>query len=123
MDQTSLVTEGSKLVAWLDATEVKPRAALWVYNSETDRWRLWIVPKNEMDKFHFYSIVSEVISHHRDEIPTFDVSLVEFKSANHPAVEGLGRILRMEGLGAAHVSDNMLNGYLLSDGIVLRLAI
>lgn len=123
MDQTALVNEGSKLVAWLDQTEVKPRAAMWVYNSETDRWRLWIVPSGEMDKMQFYLVVSEIISEHRAEIPTFDISLVEFKSAKHPAVTGLGQMFHMEGLGAAHVSNNMINGFLLSDGIVLRMAI
>lgn len=123
MDQTALVSEGTKLVGWLDQTEVKPRAAMWVYNSEADRWRLWIVPSREMDKVEFYLAVANVLTEHREELPTFDISLVEFKSAKHPAVAGLGRMIHMEGLGAAHVSNNMLDGFLLPDGIILRMAI
>lgn len=123
MDQATLVSEGSKIVGWLDQTAVKPRAAMWVYNSETDKWRLWIVPSGEMDKLEFYLSVSKVISEHRDEIPTFDISLVEFKSAKHPAVTGLGQLLHLDGLGAAHLSSNMINGLLLPEGIVLRMAV
>ena len=123
MDQASLVSEGTKLVGWLDDTEIKPRAAMWVYNSETEAWRLWIVPASKIEKLEFYQILSKVISRHRDDIPGFDISLVQFKSDKNPAVSGLSKMIHMEGLGSAHFSNNTMNGYLLPDGIVLRMAI
>jgi hypothetical protein len=124
VDKHTLVEEGSKLVQWLDESKVKPRAAMWVYNSETETWKLWIVPASTVqDKHEFYLALSDIISAHRDELPSFDISSVEFKSDTHPAVKGLGAMLRMDGLGSAHLSNNRFNGFLLPDGIVLRMAV
>lgn len=124
MDKGALVEEGATLVRLLDESKLKPRAAMWVYNSETDTWKLWIVPAAEVkDKLEFYLLLSEVISKHREELPSFDISSVEFKADTHPAVRGLGTMLRMEGLGSAHLSNNRFNGFLLPDGIVLRMAV
>ena len=59
MDKNSLVSGGTTLVEILDKSKIKPRAALWVYNSETEKWRLWIVPaKNITDKLEFYRLLA-----------------------------------------------------------------
>jgi hypothetical protein len=124
VDKNTLVEEGSKLIRWLDESKLKPRAAMWVYNSETENWKLWIVPATAVqDKQEFYLTLSGIISAHRDELPGFDISSVEFKSDTHPAVKGLGAMLHMDGLGSAHLSNNLFNGFLLPDGIVLRMAV
>jgi hypothetical protein len=124
VDKNTLVEEGSRLIRWLDGSKLKPRAAMWVYNSETENWKLWIVPASAVkDKQEFYLTLSDIISAHRDELPGFDISSVEFKSDTHPAVKGLGAMLRMDGLGSAHFSNNRFNGFLLPDGIVLRMAV
>ncbi len=67
--------------------------------------------------------MSEAISSHREEMPTLDVSAIEFKSADHPAVKGLGSFLHMDGIGAATFSNNRFNGFFLPDGVVLRMAV
>jgi hypothetical protein len=124
VDKSALVEEGTKLIQLLDDSKLKPRAAMWVFNSETDIWKLWIVPASEIQyKKEFYFLLSGIISARRDELPSFDISSVEFKADNHPAVTGLGTMLRMEGLGSAHLSNNRWNGFLLPDGIVLRMAV
>jgi hypothetical protein len=124
VDKNSLVMEGTALVEILDKSKLKPRAAMWVYNSETERWRLWIVPSREVsDKLEFYRILAGLISQNREKLPELDISDVEWKKADHPAVSGMNSFIRMEGLGSAHFSNNRLNGYYLPDGIVLRMAI
>jgi hypothetical protein len=124
MDKDILVSEGQALVKLLDEGSVKPRGAMWVYSSDTDSWKLWIVPSIAIqDKNEFYRLVSETISKNRQTLPTLDVSTVEMKEATHPAVVGLGGFLRMEGLGSAHFSNNRFNGFFLPDGVVLRMAI
>ncbi len=124
MDTDVLVKEGQNLVRRLDEGKIKPKGAVWVYSSDTDSWRLWIIPSSAItDKTEFYRLVSEAISHHRDEMLGLDVSLVELKSADHPVVEGLGHFLRMEGLGAATITNNRFNGFYLPDGVVLRMAV
>lgn len=96
---------------------------MWVYNSEADSWRLWVVPAGAIDKAEFYLILSDVISRHRDEIPGFDISLVEFKTEKHPAVQGLGKMFRLEGTASVSVANNTFDGFYLPDGIVLRMAV
>ena len=124
MDTNTLVKEGQCLVRHLDEGKVKPRGAVWVYSSDTELWRLWIVPSAQVtDKHEFYRLVSETISKYRAEMPTLDVGSVELKAADHPVVQGLGKFLRMEGIGAATFSNNRFNGFFLPDGVVLRMAV
>lgn len=124
MDTDILVKEGQRLVHRLDEGKVKPRGAIWVYSSETENWRLWIVPSAGVtDKAEFYRLVSETISQHRDEMPSLDIGDIELKRADHPAVQGLGKVLRMDGVGAATFSNNRFNGFFLPDGVVLRMAV
>lgn len=124
MDTDILVKEGQKLIRYLDDGKLKPRGAMWVYGSEADNWKLWIVPAPEVtDKREFYRLVAETITKNRQELPSLDVGLVQFESADNPLVQGLGRFLHMEGIGAATLSNNRFNGFSLPDGVVLRMAV
>jgi hypothetical protein len=124
VDTNALVAEGSKLVSLLDNSKLKPRAAMWVYNSETDTWKLWIVPALAVsDKREFYLELSNVISAHRKEIPSLDISSIEFKEGNHPAVKGLGAAFSVNGLSSVHLSNTSFNGFSLPNGIILRMAV
>jgi hypothetical protein len=124
MDKNVLVSEGQNLVRWLDKGKLKPRGAVWVYSSDTDSWRLWIIPSKEIiDKIEFYRLVAETITAHREDMQSLDVGIVEMKLDNDPAVRGLSQLLRMEGLGSAHFQNNRFNGTFLPDGVILRMAV
>lgn len=124
MDKNVLVTEGQNLVRRLDEGKLKPRGAVWVYSSDTDSWRLWIIPSETIsDKIEFYRLVAQTITAHRDEMPSLDVGVVEMKTDDDPAVRGLSRFLRMEGIGAATFQNNRFNGFFLPDGVILRMAV
>jgi hypothetical protein len=123
MDTELLVKESQNLIRRLDEGKIKPRGAVWVYSSDTDDWRLWIVPsKGITDKFELYRLVSETISAHRDEMPTIDVSAVDFKTDDHPAIKGLRSFIHMDGVGSANIKNNRLNGFFLPDGVIIRMA-
>jgi hypothetical protein len=124
MDKNILVTAGTTLINALDQEGVNPRAAVWVYNSETDSWRLWIVPsKSATDKRQFYRLVSEAITKHKDSMQGLDASDTEFVRDTHPAIQALSRMFRVEGASSVSISNNMLNGFYVPDGIVLRMAV
>jgi hypothetical protein len=124
MDTELLVKDSQNLIRRLDEGKVKPRGAIWVYSSDTDDWRLWIVPaKGLTDKFELYRIVSESISAHRNEMPTIDVSSIDFKTDDHPAIKGLGSFIHMDGVGAVNFKNNRFNGFFLPDGVVIRMAV
>ncbi|MDR7035259.1 hypothetical protein [Mesorhizobium sp. BE184] len=122
MDQTVLVSQGQALTARLDETKIKPRAVMWVHQPDTDTWRLWICPNKEVDdKREFYRLVAETISKHSHELSGLDVGTTEYVAAGHPAMVGMGRFLKMPGIGSAHFSGNRFNNFYLPDGIVIRM--
>ena len=124
MDQSTLVSSGQSLIRVMDETGLSPRIAMWVHNSETDAWKLWIVPPRGLDdKLEFYRTVSELIARNRDRLPGIDASDTEPVPDSHPAMKGLGRVVRVTGVGAAHFPGNLFDGFYLPDGIVLRSAL
>jgi hypothetical protein len=121
MDQNILVTSGHALVRALDKAGIPPRAALWVHNTETDTWKLWLVPPHGMtDKRDFYRRLAEIITKNRSELGGIDASDTEMVLDSHPAMKGLKNFIRAPGLGSIHFSGNRFNGFYLPDGIILR---
>jgi hypothetical protein len=122
MDQTVLVNAGHTIVKALDTAGIPPRAAMWVHNTDTNAWKLWIVPHASVkDKRDFYRRIADIVSKHRAELGGIDASDTELVSDEHPAIRGLRVILKMPGLGAARFTDNRFNGFFLPDGIILRM--
>lgn len=122
MDQNLLVSGGHALVTALDAIGVTPRLAMWVHATDTDTWKLWIVPPAELtDKREFYRQVSEVVTMNRDALGGLDASDTEMVLDSHPAVQGLKVFMHMPGLGSVHFSGNRFNDFYLPDGIILRI--
>lgn len=121
MDQEILVKVGHALVKAMDDAGFPPRIAMWVHNSDTDTWKLWIVPpRGFADKRDFYRRVAELVSRNRSSLTGLDVSDVEMVLDTHRAMQGIGRFLRMPGLGSVFFSGNRFNGFYLPDGIILR---
>jgi hypothetical protein len=121
MDQNVLVSSGHALIKALDDVGLRPRAAMWVHNTDTDTWKLWIVPRAGFtDKHEFYRRVSEIVSKNRAALGGIDASDTEMVLDSHPAMSGLGRFLKMPGLGSSNFPGNRFNGFYLSDGIILR---
>lgn len=121
MDQGTLVKNGQNLVRFLDTTPAKPRFAMWVNFSDSDSWKLWIVPAKGMnDKREFYFTVADTVSRHRDELAGLDVGVVEFTPDTKPVLQAMKSFIRMPGVGSANVSGNTFNGVFLPDGILIR---
>ena len=121
MDQNTLVSAGHLLVKALDETDLKPRLAMWVHATDTDIWRLLIVPPVGLtNKRKFYRCVSEVVTKNRDNLGGIDAGDTEMVPDSHPAMEGLRGFIKMAGLGNIYFSGNKFNDYYLPDGIILR---
>jgi hypothetical protein len=121
MDQNSLVTSGHALIKELDAAGLSPQIAMWVHGVDSDTWKLWIVPASSVkDKQDFYRQVAQIIAKHRTEIGSLSASDVEMMKITHPAMAGLGQMMRVEGLSNINFSGNQFKGFYLPNGIVLR---
>lgn len=121
MDQNLLVKNGHVLITALDEAEIPPRAALWVHNTDTDTWRLWIVPPPSLDdKREFYRRVSEIVAKRWIELGGLDASDTEMVLDTHPAIRGLRKLLRLPGLGSTVLSGTKFNGFYLPEALILR---
>lgn len=121
MDSDALVSTGQTLVNALDKAGHPPRLAMWVHTVDIDSWKLWIVPSKDISgKSEFYRVVATAIMDSGEQLAALSTSDTEFVPENHPAAQGMWAMLRIEGIGAAHVSGNRLNGYYLPEGIVIR---
>jgi hypothetical protein len=128
MDQDTLVgpnvAAAQKLTQLLDAAGIGPRAVLWVRESDTALWRLWIVPnKGITDKQDFYRRIVNVISGHRGELSGLEASDTVFVADSHPAIQGLKDFIRVEGTSNVHFSNNVLHGFFLPDAMIVRMAV
>ena len=121
MDQNTLVSGGHALVTELDKAGFRPRVAMWVHNTDTDTWKLWIVPPAGFtDKHDFYRRISMIVAKNRAALGGIDASDTEMVLDTHPAVKGLKSFLKAPGLGSVHFSGNRFNNFYLPDGIILR---
>ena len=92
------------------------------HREDTDTWKLWLVPhKSVTDKRDFYRRLSEIVTKNREELGGVDAADAEMVPDTHPAIQGLGRFIKMTGLGSTHFSNNRFNNFYLPDGIVLRM--
>lgn len=122
MDQGTLVKSGHILVHALDEAGTAPRAAMWVHNTDTDTWKLWVVPHTSVkDEREFYRKVVDVVAKHRNDLGGIDAADTQMVDVTHPAIVGLRGIIKMPGLGSAIFSNNRFNGFYLPDGIILRM--
>jgi hypothetical protein len=108
----------------MDSEAFSPRLAMWVHNSDTESWKLWLVPPTGVrDKLEFYKRVSTIIANHRAELAGIDASDTQMVVDTHPAMQGMKSFLRAEGLTNIAFSGNLFDGFYLPEGIILRSAL
>lgn len=121
MDQEILVKSGHALVKAMDSAGIPPRIAMWVHSTDTDSWKLWIVPPPSLtDKREFYRRIAELISKNQTELAGIEVSATELVDSSHPAMRGIGVFIRAPGLVTVQFLGNRFGSYYLPDGIILR---
>jgi hypothetical protein len=124
MDQSTLVSAGHALVRELDSAGLRPRVAIWVRSTDTDTWKLWIVPPPGFtDKHDFYRRVSVIVSKNRAALGGIDASDTEMVLETHPAIKGLAGFLKAPGFNSIHFSGNRFDNFYLPEGIILRVEV
>ncbi|UYW33634.1 hypothetical protein [Methylorubrum extorquens] len=120
MDQNSLVEFGHAVIRSMRDDGISPRAAMWINNTDTQTWKLWIVPpKSLSDKREFYRKMSQIVSAYGDRYPGFDIADIEMIPETHPALKGMSTMFRIPAEVAFSLSGNTFNGFYIPDGILL----
>lgn len=127
MDSTVLVEPdiegGRRLVSKLDAEEVKVTAALWLYSSSSDAWRLLIASPmvdSKGPKATYECIQSALIRHGlSDRIPLWYISVV---SPESDLIQLLRTAIRTgHDLKEIRFKDNTINGTVIEDAVIYRM--
>ena len=119
MDSNRMVTSGHDLVDAMDGKGVPVGAAMWVHNTDVDTWKLWVIPRKEIQKNEFYRKVAEAIAEDSEKFNGIDASDTELKLSSHPAVTALRKFEKVTGRNSIHLSNNMFNGFYMTDGILI----
>jgi len=122
VDQEVLVTAGRLIMKELQDEGAPPRAVLWVHATDTDTWKLWIIPhKSLSDKREFYRRLATIVAKHRTQLGGVDAADVEIITEQHPAIRGMRRAFKVTGQGVATVRNSLFDGYYLAEAIIMRM--
>jgi hypothetical protein len=114
-----LIQEARKLTLALDATDISPKGVMWAISPETGNGKLWVIPKNKVDKREFYNLVATKIT--LEGLTTIDAGMVELVDIDRARRMGLGSVMKVTGLSDVTIGSMMLNGISLPAGIVFRM--
>jgi hypothetical protein len=111
------------LVKFLDLKGFPVRAALWLYQSDAERWR-FVLAFREMRKDYttFYRDIAKAINMATNTEDLLDLSKVDIVDPASAFVTNLSKALRMEGMGRVRFTNNRINGILLEDALIFRMA-
>lgn len=110
---------GAQLVRDLDATRLDVRAAFWLFDTESGRWRLHlaVVQVDSWGPKRIYAKIQTLLRGNRNLAPT-EVSIV---SPRHRTVRSLRSVVQTgKSLKAVQPSDNVANGEFIEDALVYR---
>lgn len=122
----SEIEAGLNLVRALDEARFGVRAALWLYLSDMEKWRMVIAyegKKKDLEKKIFEAArISANWRNSNPERPILDLGRVRITPADDPLIEGLHRVMHVDGLGQVRFSNNLINGIYVEDALIHRLA-
>lgn len=121
MDQDRMVTAGRELVAALGDEGLPIDAAVWVFDADREAWKLWIAPCRDVDIGAFYLDVARAIARDRRRFLGLDVADTEPVRRDHPVIRGMREFADATGEDTFRLTNNMLGGYYLTDGIAVAL--
>ena len=100
--------------------------ALWMYQSDADRWRLVVCPREQRENVSsFYRDFAKLINAAGSPISLLPLDMVDIVTEDSTLVRQLGSVIRVDGTGTGSIrlTNNVTNGVFLEDAIILKLAI
>jgi hypothetical protein len=124
--ENTLVTEdidaAGRLVTFLDEHGLRVRAALWLYDSDAERWRFVIAfQESRKDVTSFYLDVAKATAKAgADDL--LDLSRVDIVDSERSIFTALKGVIAVEGNSRVRFSKNRINGIYLEDALIYRLS-
>ena len=127
MATTALVNSdvemGRELVKLLDEAAFPVTAAAWIYFADIDVWRLVIrTPRAERDLLGALREVASAMDAKGDLRARLDLSRLKLVPPKDNVLAAMGSVVRVDGISNIRFSRNMINGVLIDDALIYRLA-
>lgn len=111
------------LVDFLEAHGFPLQAALWVYQSDAERWRFKVCPReHRQDLSTFYKDFAKAINAAGSPRILLGLDRIDIIQDTSPLVERLGKVVRVDNGGSMRLTNNVVNGVFLEDALILKLA-
>lgn len=121
---TEMIEFGSDLIKGLDTSPLDIRAALWLYHSDTDYWRLVfatpaVVEDGPTKVYKKVQSTFKKLTKKPMLISLSDIAVVEL---DHPLVSILSIAIKTgPGISDIRFSNNTINGHVIDDAYIYRL--
>jgi hypothetical protein len=127
MATTALVSTdvemGSELLKVLDEAAFPVTAAAWMYFPDVDEWRLVIrTPKAEKDLQGALRELAAAMDAKGDLRARLDLSRVKLVPPKDKILAAMSRMIRVDGISNIRFSRNVINGVVVDDALIYRLA-
>ncbi len=120
-----LIQEGADLVQALDAAGLAPDAAFWFYLSDINAWKLVLAEMKvgSQGPREVYKQIQRTLGALSDKIKNLSLDDVAVAKPDAPVVSVLKKAVRTgPGIAGIRFSQNMIDGVLIEDAYIYRLA-
>ncbi|MFN3674262.1 MAG: hypothetical protein ACK4VM_20355 [Bosea sp. (in: a-proteobacteria)] len=119
---TSDIEAAKKLVAFLDSNGFPVKAALWLYESEAERWRFVISLQERRDSLaSFYLDLARVFNERGLDAGLLELDRVKLVDADRPLIRSLSKGYRGLQTEGRRLSNEQVDGHFFEDALILRL--
>jgi hypothetical protein len=117
------VEMGRELLRILDETKFPVTAAAWIFFPDIEEWRLVIrTPKAERNLQQALLELAVSLDQRGDLRKRLDLSRVKLVPPKDKMLAAMGSVVRVEGTSNIRFSRNVINGVLIDDALIYRLA-
>jgi len=121
----SMIKAGAALIKKLDERGESPDTAFWIYFPDIQQWKLMLaeVKLGEIGPKELYKKIQDTISANNSEIGKLSLDDVALAKPDAPIVALLRTAIRT-GLGISGIrfTNNVINGTVIEDAYIYRLA-
>lgn len=117
------IAMGRELLEILDGAAFPVTAAAWVYYADAEEWRLIVrTPKAENDLLGALREVAGAMDAAGDLRERIDLSRIRLVPPKDKMLAAMGSMVRVDGASMVRFRRNMINGILIDDALIYRLA-
>jgi hypothetical protein len=114
---------GRELVQILDQAGFPVTGAAWMYFPDVEEWRLVIrTPEAATNLQNAYLKMSAAMDAKGDLRQRIDLTRIKVVPPSDRVLEAIGKSIRVDGLGSVRFARNVIDGILIDDALIYRLA-